>query len=212
MKYINSVIVVTILLCGCQRPSSVDIFQEMKSEYKDLKIENGFYFLKDFGRSRKEIDIAGERYWLLKCNESSYFYLGGYCRFNSDCLLHVPFNYAESSDKMEDTLFCFSVPEYTSWNLRFDFDSKTLAGDSVVFMGKLVASNDTLYQYMHYPYSYSFHSKVKTFSDHHFKIYVSKRYGPIRVLTLAGEEDTVYEAELFPEVKFRNRLNGKLFL
>lgn len=212
LSYIVWFIVTAVFVYSCQSISRDELFECMNDSYKDLEIERGYYFLKDFGRTQKAVTINGKMYWLLKCNKTSYFYLGGYCRVQGDCLLHVPFNYAESSDKMEDTLFCFSVPEYTSWNLRFDFDSKTLVGDSVVFMGKVVASNDTLYQYMHYPYSYNFTSKDKMFSDHRFKVYVSKRFGPIRVLTLAGEEDTVYEAELFPEGKFRNKLNSKLFL
>ncbi|AXY73436.1 hypothetical protein D3H65_05350 [Paraflavitalea soli] len=199
------------LVC-CQNKTKPEVFQQMRTKYQDLKIDDSNYFLKDFGWSDNSIKMSGKNYQKLKCSPDSYFFIGGYCRMQNGSLLLIPFDYKNATGFNEDTLFSFNVPEQASWNARFDNDRKMSSGDSIVFTGKTLAQNDTLFNFTLHPFYFYPASGNKHYQAHRFDVEVSKSRGIIRVFTIIGNRDTLYEATLLPQEKFINRMGNKLII
>jgi len=196
----NGIAVISMLLLSvaCVKQKR-DFFVGMSDGLQDVKVGDGFYFIKSFGLSSSATEINGVNYWALQNDEKSYFKLNGFLRKLNDSIMLIPFEY----NGREQKLFDFSTKTGASWKITTKYSKLYNSGDLVILSDVKKDAGDTTYLYTLKPFIlYKKNQKEEQYGPI-FNVEISRRNGIISISKLkAGRPGFDYKLLLYPRQHF----------
>jgi len=193
-------IVVLLLGISCTSKTHRNFFIEMKPSFKSFITADSVYFLKDFQISNTPEKIEGAKYWEIRSDKKSIFYIAGFARQINDSIIIKP----PDSKGKKYKLFDFAAAFNDSWNVIWNDDPRVLYGDSIVYKG-LKSKDESIYTFDLYPYFFYTKNQTRELTEYWFRINVSEKYGIIDIVasrSSLSRLDTSFHVILFPNEKF----------